>query len=166
MQPVAKSTVRTPDAPPAKFDTSLESLQFNSKLLQEFGFYFEIFLACHRSTILGLGPIHLPKAQQLMLSAYELPNLQLWLKFLNLPHAGLCLNRFTLHRPTQLGLSNSCPFDLAGFTIKLIPSLMLATSISPPSLIPALVPPQDPTMAVLQLIISVSFTFTTEELQG
>jgi hypothetical protein len=59
----------------------------------------------------------LPKLQQLTLSTEELRDLHLWLKFLNLARAGISLNRMTIRRPTQLGLSDSCPFGLGGFTL-------------------------------------------------
>jgi hypothetical protein len=61
---------------------------------------------------------NLPKNQQLTLSTEELADLQLWLKFLNLARAGISLNRLTLRRPTQLGLSDSCPFGLGGFSLQ------------------------------------------------
>jgi hypothetical protein len=61
---------------------------------------------------------HLPKTQQLTLSAAELADLHLWLKFLNLARSGISLNRMTVRRPTQLGLSDSCPFGLGGFTLR------------------------------------------------
>jgi hypothetical protein len=61
---------------------------------------------------------HLPKTQQLTLSKDELADLKLWLKFLRLARSGISLNRMTIRRPTQLGLSDSCPFGLGGFTLK------------------------------------------------
>jgi hypothetical protein len=61
---------------------------------------------------------HLPKSQQLTLSSEELADLQLWLKFINLARSGISLNRMTIRRPTQLGLSDSCPFGLGGFTLR------------------------------------------------
>jgi hypothetical protein len=61
---------------------------------------------------------NLPKTQQLTLSASELADLHLWLKFLALARSGISLNRMTLRRPTQLGLSDSCPFGMGGFTLR------------------------------------------------
>ena len=52
---VAKADVKTPKAPPVRFDTSPESLQYNSDLLQSFDFDFERFLATQGSTTLGIG---------------------------------------------------------------------------------------------------------------
>jgi hypothetical protein len=52
---VAHAEVKTPEAPPVRFDTSPESLQFNSDLLQGFDFDFEQFLATQGSTTLGFG---------------------------------------------------------------------------------------------------------------
>jgi hypothetical protein len=79
---------------------------------------FVIPLARHFLNRLRLRTLRrLPKTQQLTLSKEELNDLHLWLKFLNLARSGISLNRLTVRRPTQLGLSDSCPFGLGGFSL-------------------------------------------------
>jgi hypothetical protein len=55
IQSVAKSAVRTPDAPPVQFDTTPASLAHNATLLREFDYDFGKFLAAQSSTSLHFG---------------------------------------------------------------------------------------------------------------
>ena len=59
-------------------------------------------------------PVH--KHQVLRLSSDEIQDLHLWLKYLQLAHDSISLNLLTLREPQMLGISDSCPFGLGGFT--------------------------------------------------
>jgi hypothetical protein len=52
---VATETASTPNRPPARFDTTPEGLEHNSKLLAEYGYDFDKFLGAHQVTSLGFG---------------------------------------------------------------------------------------------------------------
>jgi hypothetical protein len=54
--------------------------------------------------------------QHLSFSKDELADLQLWTKFLHSAREGISLNNLTLRQPSQIGLSDSCPFGMGGFT--------------------------------------------------
>jgi hypothetical protein len=54
--------------------------------------------------------------QHLSFSKDELADLQLWTKFLHSAREGISLNSLTLRQPSQIGLSDSCPFGMGGFT--------------------------------------------------
>jgi hypothetical protein len=55
--------------------------------------------------------------QHLSFSKEELADLLLcWTKFLLSARNGISLNNLTLRRPSQIGLSDSCPFGMGGFT--------------------------------------------------
>jgi hypothetical protein len=55
--------------------------------------------------------------QQVTLSNEEVDDLNLWIRFLLVARAGISMNLLTLRRPSQVGISDSCPFfGLGGFT--------------------------------------------------
>jgi hypothetical protein len=54
--------------------------------------------------------------QHMSFSKEELADLLLWTKFLLSARNGISLNNLTLRRPSQIGLSDSCPFGMGGFT--------------------------------------------------
>jgi hypothetical protein len=54
--------------------------------------------------------------QQITLSTHELEDLLLWTHFLSKARAGISMNLLTLRRPSQVGISDSCPFGMGGFT--------------------------------------------------
>jgi hypothetical protein len=56
------------------------------------------------------------KNQRLTLSLLELDNLRLWLQFLNQARAGISMNLLTHRSPTNIRISDSCPYGMGGFT--------------------------------------------------
>jgi hypothetical protein len=56
------------------------------------------------------------KQQELTLSKDELADLKLWLDFLRQAWVGISMNLLTLRRPSRVGVSESCPYSLGGFT--------------------------------------------------
>ncbi len=54
--------------------------------------------------------------QQVTLSTQEIADLVLWTHFLSHARAGISMNLLTLRRPSQVGISDSCPFGMGGFT--------------------------------------------------
>jgi hypothetical protein len=54
--------------------------------------------------------------QEITLSNQEIDDLSLWLHFLTEARAGISMNLLTLRRPSQVGISDSCPFGMGGFT--------------------------------------------------
>jgi hypothetical protein len=63
-------------------------------------------------------PLHINQSanQHLSFSKEEVADLHLWTKFLLSAHQGISLNNLTLWQPSQIGLSDSCPFGMGGFT--------------------------------------------------
>lgn len=57
-----------------------------------------------------------PKRQQLTLSQVELDDLKTWLHFLDNARSGISMNLLTHRTPTNIGISDSCPYGLGGFT--------------------------------------------------
>ena len=53
--------------------------------------------------------------QLFRLSLEELEDLKLWLHFLQRARDGMSLNNLTLRKPTQIAISDSCPYGLGGF---------------------------------------------------
>jgi hypothetical protein len=60
---VATTPAPTPSRPPAKFDTSPESLEHNSTMLASYDHDFEQFLGAHQATTLGFGSEFRPLPQ-------------------------------------------------------------------------------------------------------
>jgi hypothetical protein len=56
--------------------------------------------------------------QSIRLSAPEMADVELWLRFLRLAHQGISMNLLTIRRPTRIAWSDSCPFGLGGYTQK------------------------------------------------
>jgi hypothetical protein len=56
------------------------------------------------------------KDQGITLHRSEIDNLKLWTKFLSKARAEISLNLITHRRPAKLGLSDSCPYGLRGFS--------------------------------------------------
>jgi hypothetical protein len=54
--------------------------------------------------------------QEITLSKHELEDLSLWVRFLLSAREGISMNLLTLRRPSQVGISDSCPFGMGGFT--------------------------------------------------
>jgi hypothetical protein len=54
--------------------------------------------------------------QHLSFSQEEMADLHLWTRFLLSARRGISLNNLTLRQPSQIGLSDSCPFGMGGFT--------------------------------------------------
>jgi hypothetical protein len=54
--------------------------------------------------------------QEVTLSKDEIADLLLWTKFLLTARRGISMNLLTLRKPSQIGISDSCPFGLGGFT--------------------------------------------------
>jgi hypothetical protein len=54
--------------------------------------------------------------QEVTLSKHELADLSLWAHFLLSAREGISMNLLTLRRPSQVGISDSCPFGMGGFT--------------------------------------------------
>jgi hypothetical protein len=54
--------------------------------------------------------------QELTLSKAELADLELWLDFLRQAWSGISMNLLTIRRPTRIGISDSCPYGLGGFS--------------------------------------------------
>lgn len=53
--------------------------------------------------------------QHIRFSLEELADLKLWLKFLLYAKNGISMNLLTIRQPSQLGISDSCPYGLGGF---------------------------------------------------
>ena len=53
--------------------------------------------------------------QSFRLNRDELDDLALWLHFLQRARDGMSLNNLTLRKPTQIAISDSCPYGLGGF---------------------------------------------------
>jgi hypothetical protein len=60
---VASTPAPTPSRPPAKFDTSPESLEHNSAMIASYDYDFERFLGAHQETTLGFGSEFRPLQQ-------------------------------------------------------------------------------------------------------
>jgi hypothetical protein len=54
--------------------------------------------------------------QEITLSKEEIADLSLWVHFLLNARQGISMNLLTLRRPSQGGISDSCPFGMGGFT--------------------------------------------------
>jgi hypothetical protein len=54
--------------------------------------------------------------QQITLNAQEIADLVLWTHFLSQARAGISMNLLTLRQPSQVRISDSCPFGMGGFT--------------------------------------------------
>jgi hypothetical protein len=54
--------------------------------------------------------------QELTLSKAELADLELWLEFLKQAWSGISMNLLTIRRPSRIGVSDSCPYELGGFS--------------------------------------------------
>jgi hypothetical protein len=57
-----------------------------------------------------------PKQQQLTLTQVELDDLKTWLHFLDNARTGISMNLLTHRTPTNIGISDSCPYGLGAFT--------------------------------------------------
>jgi hypothetical protein len=57
-----------------------------------------------------------PKRQQLTLTQVELDDLKTWLHFLDNARTGISMNLLTHRTPTNIEISDSCPYGLGGFT--------------------------------------------------
>lgn len=53
--------------------------------------------------------------QTFRLDREELEDAKLWLTFLAIARTGISLNNITLRKPSQLAISDSCPFGMGGF---------------------------------------------------
>jgi hypothetical protein len=54
--------------------------------------------------------------QEATLSHEDIADLMLWVRFLLTAREGISMNLLTLRKPSQVGISDSCPFGMGGFT--------------------------------------------------
>jgi hypothetical protein len=58
-----------------------------------------------------------PQQQQITVSNQVARDAELWEHFLSRAASGIDMNRVTIRQPTQLGISDSCPFGIGGFLL-------------------------------------------------